>query len=328
MSKRHFQIALIIAGMLLGVACESEQDATRNSPKGMVWIPAGSFQMGSELFPDAQPVHKVKLTEGFWMDEAEVTNAEFRKFINETGYQTVAERPLDPADFPGVPEEKLVSGSVVFSPPDQSVSLQNPMQWWSYVANANWKQPKGPGSSIESAEQKPVVHVSFEDAKSYCQWAGKRLPTEAEWEYAAKGGKDNPRYYWGDSLRPNGEWQANIYQGEFPNQNTAKDGFAEVAPVKSFSPNPYGLYDMEGNVWEWVLDYYHPNYYEKSPAIDPQGPSEGYNPRGSGAPLRVQKGGSFLCSDQYCMRYLAGSRGKGEETSASTNLGFRCVEPG
>ncbi len=312
--------------MLLGIACQSEQDTDRNAPEGMVWIPAGTFQMGSEQFPDAQPIHKVKLTQGFWMDETEVTNAEFRKFVNETGYQTVAERPLDPADFPGVPEEKLVSGSVVFSPPDKSVSLQNPMEWWSYVPDADWQHPKGPGSSIKGDGQKPVVHVSFEDARAYCQWAGKRLPTEAEWEYAAKGGEDNPRYYWGDSLKPKGEWQANIYQGEFPNQNTAEDGFAEVAPVKSFSPNPYGLYDMEGNVWEWVSDFYHPDYYEQSSTVDPQGPSEGYAPRGSGNPLRVQKGGSFLCSDQYCMRYLAGSRGKGVETSASTNLGFRCVE--
>jgi len=328
MPKRYFHIILIIAGMLLGVACQSEQDADRSAPEGMVWIPAGTFQMGSELFPDAQPVHKVKLIRGFWMDKTEVTNTEFRKFVNETGYQTIAERPLDTADFPGVPKEKLVSGSVVFSPPDKSVSLQNPMQWWSYVPDAYWQHPKGPGSSIEGEAQKPVVHVSFRDAQSYCEWADKRLPTEAEWEYAAKGGEDNPRYYWGGSLKPKGQWQANIYQGEFPHQNTAEDGFTEVAPVKSFPANPYGLYDMEGNVWEWVSDYYDPNYYEQSPTVDPQGPSEGYNPRGSGPPLRVQKGGSFLCSDQYCKRYLAGSRGKGVETSASTNLGFRCVESG
>lgn len=294
----------------------------------MAWIPKGSFQMGSEDFPDARPVHRVKLTKGFWMDKTEVTNAAFKQFIEDTGFKTVAERPLDPADFPGVPKDKLVSGSAVFAPPSHPVSLNNPLQWWEYVAAASWKHPKGPESSIKGHENEPVVQVSFVDARAYCKWAGKRLPTEAEWEYAAKGGQDTPKYYWGDSLRPHGKWMANIFQGDFPENNTMKDGYREVAPVKSFPPNPYGLYDMEGNVWEWVSDFYRPDYFENSPVENPQGPSDSYDPMEPKAVSHVQKGGSFLCSDQYCLRYRAGSRGKGEENSASNNLGFRCVEDG
>lgn len=293
---------------------------------GMAWIPPGTFQMGSNDFQDAQPVHKVKLTKGFWMDVTEITNEEFRKFVEETDYKTIAERPLDPDDFPGVPEAKLVSGSVVFDPPDRKVSLNNPLQWWSYIEGASWKNPEGPekdGGDIDP--DKPVVQVSYKDAKAYCDWAGKRLPTEAEWEYAAKGGKDYSTYYWGEEMKPSDKWPANIYQGSFPDDNTAEDGFTELAPVKSYSPNPYGLYDMDGNVWEWVSDYYRPDYYQSGTMVDPQGPSSSYDPMEPNAVKRVQKGGSFLCSDQYCRRYLAGSRGSGEINSGSSNLGFRCA---
>jgi sulfatase modifying factor 1 len=305
----------------------SDDAPAGEAPAGMVWVPGGTFAMGSAdpAFADAQPVHQVTL-KGFWMDEHEVTNAQYEEFVKATGYVTVAERPLNPADYPGVPAESLVPGSAVFTPPGQGVSLTNSLQWWRYVPGASWRQPEGPGSSIKGREQLPVVHVSFEDAQTYAKWAGKRLPTEAEWELAAQGGRGGRQtYFWGEELTPGGIWLANIYQGDFPHRNTAKDGFEGAAPVKSFPPNPYGLYDMEGNVWEWCSDLYRPDYYQSSPTSDPQGPATSYDPDEPHAVKRVQRGGSFLCSDQYCVRYKPGSRGKGEVTSGSNNLGFRCV---
>jgi formylglycine-generating enzyme required for sulfatase activity len=290
----------------------------------MVRIPGGTFQMGTDAFPDANPVHTVTV-KGFWMDEHEVTNAQFAQFVAKTGYVTVAERPLNPQDFPGVPRAQLVPGSAVFTPPAQPVSLNNPLQWWEYVGGANWQHPKGPNSIILGHEQEPVVQVSYEDAAAYAKWAGKRLPTEAEWEFAALGGQKPQTYYWGNQLTPGSKWIANIYQGSFPHKNTLEDGFAEAAPVKTFPANAYGLYDMEGNVWEWCQDYYRPDYYRHSPRDNPQGPLDSYDPEEPTAIKRVQRGGSFLCSDQYCNRYKAGSRGKGEVSSASNNLGFRCV---
>lgn len=313
----------------IGVLKQSlQQDSnqiTGNDSAKMIRISGGTFNMGSTNFEDAQPVHKVTVN-SFWMDEHEVTNAQFAKFVAATNYKTVAERPLNPADYPGVPKDKLVAGSGVFSPPAHKVSLDNPLQWWKYVAGANWKHPFGPKSNINGQENNPVVHVCYVDAAAYAHWAGKRLPTEAEWEYAARSDKSNHTYYWGDELKPNGKFVANIFQGNFPYRNTVEDGYAGVAPVKSFPPNAYGLYDMEGNVWEWCADYYRPDYYKNSPANNPQGPHDSYDPEEPGAVKRVQRGGSFICSDEYCMRYKAGSRGKGEVSSASNNLGFRCTK--
>ena len=293
----------------------------------MVWIPAGRFQMGSDdlEFPDALPVHEVTVN-GFWMDEHEVTNAEFAKFVKATGYITIAERPLDPTDYPGVPKENLVIGSPVFAPPSNDVSLDDPGQWWKYVAGASWFHPHGLQSSIKNRPNDPVVQVCYEDAIAYAQWAGKRLPTEAEWEYAARAGKENKKYYWGEELKPSGKWVANIFQGKFPNKNSMEDGFDFLAAVRSFPPNGYGLYDMEGNVWEWCSDYYRPDYYKTSEKENPKGPADSFDPDEPGVVKRVVRGGSFLCSDQYCIRYKAGSRGKGEIKSASNNLGFRCVK--
>jgi len=293
----------------------------------MVHISAGTFEMGTNdpAFPDAHPIHKVSVPE-FWMDEHEVTNAEFQTFVNATNYITVAERKLDPKDYPGVPAESLVPGSGVFTAPEQPVALDNPLQWWQYVPGASWQHPFGPQSSIAGKETDPVVHVSYEDAAAYAKWAGKRLPTEAEWEYAAQGNHPGLKYYWGNELKPTGKWVANIYQGDFPNKNTGEDGFVGVAPVKSFPPNSYGLYDMDGNVWEWCNDFYRPDYYEKSPVNNPKGPADSYDPEEPNVVKRVQRGGSFLCSDQYCIRYRPGSRGKGEVSSGSNNLGFRCVK--
>jgi sulfatase modifying factor 1 len=309
-------------------AIQAAQDSlvagTDTSSKGMALIPGGSFQMGSNDFEDAKPVHKVAV-KGFWMDVHEVTNEEFEKFVKATGYKTVAEKELDPKDYPGVPLDKLVPGSAVFSPPTHPVTLDDPMQWWQYVAGANWQHPKGKATSIQGKAKEPVVQVCYEDAAAYAAWAGKRLPTEAEWEFAARGGKQSTVYYWGSELKPQGKWVANIHQGHFPDLNTREDGYNEVAPVQSFPANAYGLYDMEGNVWEWCSDLYRPDYYRYSAANDPQGPKDSYDPEEPGTVKHVQRGGSFLCSDQYCIRYKAGSRGKGETSSASNNLGFRCV---
>lgn len=335
--KKHHRIFLIpaVALVLLASSC-SHANKTGNTtatagidtvPAKMVRIPGGTFSMGSDDpgFPDALPIHQVSV-KSFWMDEHEVTNAEFEKFVNATGYQTIAERPIDPKDFPGVPKENLVPGSGVFTPTPGPVSLDNPLQWWQYVNGANWRHPFGPKSNIIGKPNDPVVHISYTDAAAYAKWAGKRLPTEAEWEYAAQGGKGRHKYYWGDELKPGGKWVANIFQGHFPDANTKEDGFEGVAPVKSFAPNGYGLYDMEGNVWEWCNDFYRPDYYKHSPPLNPQGPADSYDPEEPGTVKRVQRGGSFLCSDEYCRRYLAGSRAKGEINSASNNLGFRCVK--
>ena len=283
--------------------------------------------MGSDdpEFPDAKPVHKV-IVNSFWMDEHEVTNAEFAKFVKATGYVTVAERPLDPKDYPGVSPDKLVIGSAVFSPPTKDVLLDDPMQWWQYVPGANWYRPFGPSKKITAKSNEPVVQICYDDAIAYAKWAGKRLPTEAEWEYAAQAGKGNQKYYWGNELKPGGKWMANIFEGKFPGKNSLEDGFEFLAPVKSFPPNAFGLYDMEGNVWEWCNDYYRPDYYSQSPEQNPKGPADSYDPDEPNTVKRVQRGGSFLCSDQYCIRYKAGSRGKGEVKSASNNLGFRCVK--
>ncbi|HYH55625.1 MAG TPA: formylglycine-generating enzyme family protein, partial [Anseongella sp.] len=299
-------------------------DSADTGTAGMVWIPGGTFLMGSRQFPDAMPLHPVEV-DGFWMDETEVTNAQFAAFIKATGYVTVAERELNPADYPGVPADKLLPGSAVFTPPASAVSLDDPLQWWSYVPGANWKQPKGQPADREKNKNYPVVQVCYEDALAYAQWARKRLPTEAEWEFAARARNSGEDFYWGKELKPRGRWMANIFQGSFPEANRVEDGFKELAPVKSFPPNAYGLYDMEGNVWEWCHDLYRADYYAVSPAENPTGPTSSYDPQEPAAVKHVQRGGSFLCSDEYCNRYRAGSRGKGERSSASNNLGFRCV---
>lgn len=299
-------------------------DGSAKDTAAMVHIKAGQFKMGSMQFPDAQPVHQVKL-KSYYIDAHEVTNDQFARFVEATHYITVAERPLDPKDYPGVPVDKLVPGSGVFTPPNRRVNLNNPMQWWSYVPGANWRNPRGPSSNIKGKGHFPVVQVCYEDCEAYAKWAGKRLPTEAEWEFAAKAGQDFPNYYWGKTLTQNGHYMANNFQGEFPHHNTLKDGFATLAPTCTFPASAYGLYDMEGNAWEWCSDFYRPDYYKSSSAENPQGPASSYDPEEPGVTKRVQRGGSFLCSDEYCIRYKAGARGKGEPTSASNNLGFRCV---
>lgn len=290
----------------------------------MVYVSGGTFTMGSKEFTDSQPLHEVSL-DGFWIDEHEVTNRQFSRFVQATGYQTVAERPLDPKDFPTVPLDLLVPGSAVFTPPSGQSSLNDYTNWWTYVAGANWRQPEGPGSTIKGREDHPVVHIAYEDAEAYATWAGKRLPTEAEWEFAARAMNGNSKYYWGNTLKPGGDWVANVYQGDFPMVDSGADGHVGTAPVKSYQPNGLGIYDLDGNVWEWCSDFYRPDYYKASPIENPKGPRDSYDPAEPTMVKRVQRGGSFLCNDQYCERYIAGSRGKGEVSSASNNLGFRCV---
>jgi formylglycine-generating enzyme required for sulfatase activity len=287
--------------------------------------------MGSdeEMFTDARPVHRVAL-DGFWMDKTEVTNAQFAKFVDATGYVTVAERKPRQEDFPGVPPEKLVAGSIVFTPPKEAVPLDDYMQWWAYVEGANWRHPEGPQTDLKGRENHPVVHVSYEDALAYAKWAGKRLPTEAEFEWAARGGLDRKKYAWGDEFKPDGKFRANSFQGNFPNRNTAEDGFAASAPVGSFEPNAFGLFDVAGNVWEWCSDWYRADYYQTlsaqgALAKNPAGPRDSSDPNEPGVAKRVTKGGSFLCTDQYCSRYMPGGRGKESPDSGTNHLGFRLV---
>ena len=295
------------------------------APEGMAWVPGGWFWMGDEQFPDAKPVHLVYV-DGFWMDATEVTNAQFARFVEATKYETVAELKPDPADFPGVPEDKLVAGSIVFSPPDGEVDLQAPLSWWQYIPGANWRHPEGPDSNLQGRENHPVVQIAWHDAAAYARWAGKRLPDEAEWEFAARGGLDRKPYCWGADLQIDGKWQSNIWQGKFPVENTSSDGYARTAPVGAYPANAFGLFDLSGNVWEWCADWYQPNYYSESPKKNPLGPGSSFDPQEPGIPKRVQRGGSYMCSDSYCVRYRPGGRGKGEPNSAASHIGFRCVK--
>ena len=319
---------------------EAKRAAPGAAPDGMVWIPGGEFSMGSDdprhdpdggpdPMADARPIHRVRV-HGFWMDRTEVTNAAFARFVAATGYVTVAERTPRAEEFPGAPPENLVAGSIVFTPPPRALPLDDHYRWWSYVAGASWRHPFGPGSDVDDRDHHPVVHIAWEDAVAYATWAHKRLPTEAEFEFAARGGLGGKRYAWGDELRPGGRFMANTFQGRFPQRDLGSDGYAGSAPVASFPPNRYGLFDIAGNVWEWCSDWYRADYYAtlaESGAVadDPRGPADALDPTEPKVQKRVQRGGSFLCTDQYCARYLVGSRGRGEPSSGGSHLGFRCV---
>ncbi len=319
---------------------ENPREAPGPALEGMVWIPGGEFSMGSvdcqtskctpETVADALPVTRVRV-DGFWADKTEVTNAQFAKFVAETGYKTIAEIAPTPEEFPGVPLENLVAGSIVFTPSKNVANLDNHLQWWSYVPGASWKHPEGPESSIYGKGYLPVVHIAFADAQAYAKWAGKRLPTEAEWEFAARGGLAGKIYAWGDEFQPAGKAMANTWQGKFPANDEGTDGYAGVAPVAKYPPNAYGLHDVAGNVWEWVADWYRPDTYALAKRVDgvvdnPRGPGSSFDPAEPGVKKRVQRGGSFLCTDQYCTRYMVGTRGKGEASSGSSHVGFRCVK--
>ena len=310
-------------------------------PEGMVWIPGGEFSMGSEgksdgksccspaTVADALPIHRVYV-DGFWMDATDVTNAQFERFVQATGYVTIAERAPTKEEFPTAPPENLIAGAVVFTPTSGPVSLDDHYQWWSYVKGANWRHPEGPQSDIKGKENYPVVQIAYPDAVAYAKWAGKRLPTEAEWEFAARGGLSGKLYAWGDEFKPGGKFMANTYQGVFPVKDTGEDGFAGTSPVGAFPANGYGLYDMAGNVWQWCSDWYRPDYFKQlaergNVARNPQGPEMPFDPDEPTEKKRVQKGGSFLCTDQYCTRYMVGTRGKGEVNTGTNHIGFRCV---
>ncbi len=309
--------------------------------QGMVFIKGGTFMMGgdnSQASADEYPKHKVGVN-GFWMDVTEVTNAEFAKFVKATNYVTTAERKPDweqmkstlPPGTPKPPDSVLVAASLVFHQTSGPVDLNDYSQWWSWVKGADWRHPEGPGSNIEGKENYPVVQVSWYDAMAYCKWAGKRLPTEAEWEFAARGGLENNIYPWGNESINEGKPKANSWGGKFPYYNDDKDGFVKLAPVKSFMPNGYGLYDMAGNVWEWCSDWYDANYYQSfgnTIAINPQGPSKSYDPMEPYTPKRSLRGGSFLCNDSYCSGYRVARRMKSSPDTGLEHTGFRCVKDG
>jgi formylglycine-generating enzyme required for sulfatase activity len=337
---------LLLAGLALGAfavayAVTRLANAPSAGPPGMVWVPGGEFTMGTDSDlgrPEERPAHRVRVN-GFWIDATEVTNAQFRSFVEATGYVTTAEKPPDvdeilrqsPPGTPPPPKERLVPGSLVFSPTDGPVQLRDFSQWWKWTPGACWKHPDGPGSSIEGKDDHPVVHVSWDDAVAYAAWAGKRLPSEAEWEFAARGGSDQKPYAWGDA-KPGagGKWQANIWQGSFPYRNVAADGFAGTAPVKSFPANGHGLYDVAGNVWEWCADWYQRDLYREragTTVIDnPNGPERSNDPARPFVQQRVQRGGSFLCSDEYCTRYRPSARHGGSPDTGMSHVGFRCVK--
>lgn len=335
-------IVIVLTTLLRCSTKKSEDQTTSNKSvahKGMVWIPGGEFTMGTdeeEAYPAEKPAHRVKV-DGFWMDETEVTNEQFKKFVDATGYVTVAEKKpeweqlkkqLPPGSSPP-PEENLVPGSLVFTPPSYAVSLDDYSQWWSFRPDANWKQPDGPGSTIEGKSNHPVVHIAYDDAIAFAAWAGKRLPTEAEWEFASRGGVDSERYSWGKEYRPQGKYMANTFQGVFPGTNDGEDGFTGSSPVKTFPPNRYGLYDIIGNAWEWTSDYFDANYYgelaKSRLTVNPKGATKPYDPNEPFAEKRVTRGGSFLCATNYCVNFRPSARQGTTFDSGMSHVSFRCV---
>lgn len=308
--------------------------AIASAPEGMVWIPAGTYRMGSDHhYPEEAPAHPVSV-DGFWMDASPVTNAQFRRFVEATGHRTLCESAPDAADYPGADPALLVPASAVFIAPGHRVPHGDHHRWWSLVPGADWRYPQGPGSSIEGRDEHPVVHVAFEDVEAYARWAGKELATEAEWEWAARGGGGDTEFAWGEELAPQGKHLANTWQGEFPWQNLAQDGHVGTSPVGAFPANAYGLFDMIGNVWEWTADWFsarHPPAAAKACCI-PE------NPRGASReasldpaqpdvliPRKVMKGGSHLCAPNYCHRYRPAARMSQPVDTSTSHLGFRCV---
>jgi formylglycine-generating enzyme len=311
----------------------------KNAPCGMEWIPGGEFIMGGDTHdskPDEMPIHRVKV-DGFWLDATVVTNAQFRKFVEETGYITMAEKkPILEEIMKQVPpgtappsEDMLVAASLVFTQPKEPVPLTNLHYWWSWAPGADWRHPTGPNSSIEGKDDHPVVHICWYDANEYAKWAKKRLPTEAEWEFAARAGRDNALYAWGNEEFSEANPQANIWHGEFPHKSTKENNYVGTTPVKTFPPNPFGLYDMAGNVWQWCSDYYHASYYKeeakKELSINPQGPTSSYDAQEPYAIKHVVRGGSFLCHDSYCKGYRISARMKTCPDTSLNHTGFRCA---
>ncbi|MBL8860761.1 MAG: formylglycine-generating enzyme family protein [Planctomycetes bacterium] len=337
----HLACTLVVAGALgcADGAPASHAAASESAPPGMRWIPGGEFTMGSDdptAHPNERPAHRVRV-DGFWMDETAVTNAEFARFVAATGYVTVAERAVDweqlkqdlPPGTPKPPDADLAPGSLVFTPARERVPLSDLSGWWRWQQGACWKHPAGPGSTIDGQPEHPVVHVAWDDAVAYATWAGKRLPTEAEWEFAARGGRYGTRFAWGDELRPGGKPMANIWSGTFPVEDTAEDGFAGVAPVRSFPPNGYGLYEMGGNVWNWCSDWFRSDAFARRSASgcleNPPGPRDSWDATDPLAKKRVIKGGSYLCCASYCESYRPSARRGTPPDTGSSHVGFRCA---
>ena len=304
----------------------------RSPTDGMVRIPGDTFVMGSDRhYAEEGPTHKVSV-DGFWMDRHAVTNAQFQEFVDATGHVTLAERPADPADYPGAKPEMLVPSSVMFRKTSRPVDLRNHFNWWIYVAGADWRHPRGPESSLEGLGDHPVVHVAFDDAEAYAAWAGKELPREAEWEFAARGGLDGAEFVWGDDFRPNGAVLANTWQGEFPWQNLLEDGYEWTAPVETYPPNGFGLFEMAGNVWEWTTDWYEDRHKVEKACCGLSNPRGGdremsYDPSMPEVkiPRKVMKGGSYLCAPNYCLRYRPAARMAQPVDTSTCHLGFRCI---
>jgi len=324
--------------MVQGLAKTRSEKSREASPTTqMLFFPGGTFRMGSDRhYPEEAPVHRVTI-DGFWMDRTPVTNRQFREFVRATGHVTVAERRPDPKDYPGALPHMLYAGSLVFTPPNHPADLRFWGEWWTYLKGADWRHPFGPRSSIHGLDNHPVVHVAYCDALAYAHWAGKDLPTEAEWEFAARGGLDGAEFAWGDELTPGGQHMANTWQGHFPRENLAEDGFERTSPVTAFPPNGYGLRDMIGNVWEWTTDYYAAKHTADpaKPCCIPENPRGGredqsYDPcqPGNRIPRRVLKGGSHLCAPNYCRRYRPAARHPQQIDTSASHIGFRCVSRG
>jgi len=314
-----------------------ELPRARTTHPGMEWIPGGTFFMGSNRhYPEEAPAHRVRV-DPFWIDRTPVTNAMFRRFVEATGHATLAEMPPDAGDYPGALPELLVPASVVFRKPVKRVDLRNHFNWWAYVPGADWRHPQGPGSSVVGLEDHPVVHVAYADAAAYASWAGKDLPTEAEWEFAARGGLEGAEFAWGDEIAPEGRVMANTWQGEFPIENLLVDGYETTSPVGAFPANGWGLYDMIGNVWEWTGDWYADRHSARNQgpccgaaaAVNPRGGEResSYDPRMTiRVPRKVMKGGSYLCAPSYCRRYRPAARMAQAIDTSTCHLGFRCVK--
>lgn len=316
-----------------GAADHKDMAGQETAPlAGMLWIPGGTFLMGSDHhYPEEAPSHKVSVG-GFWMDARAVTNDEFSRFVEATGYITSAEKPADPRDYPGAKPELLAPSSVVFKKAAQRVDLTNRYNWWIYVRGADWRHPRGPASSIKGLGDHPVVHVAYEDVEAYAKWAGKDIPTEAEWEFAARGGLEGAEYCWGNDFTPDGQHLANTWQGEFPWQNKLEDGYEWTAPVGSFPANGYGLHDMAGNVWEWTSDWYQTHGSIDSPCCTLENPRGGTREASIATdqpeikiPRKVMKGGSYLCAPNYCRRYRPAARMAQPIDTSTCHLGFRCI---
>lgn len=332
--------SIILIALITGCRMKENPERIDKGKPGMKLIPGGEFIMGGDdpnAGPQEKPLHPV-VVNGFYIDETEVTNQQFKEFVDATGYKTVAEKAPDWEELkkqlpPGTPkpETDLVAGSLVFVQPAETViSVNDFSQWWQWMDGADWLHPEGPQGNIENRWNHPVVHISHEDAAAYCQWAGKRLPSEAEWEYASRGGAEDEMYSWGNEFSPDGRFMANTFQGAFPNRNSMDDGFYSTAPVKSFPPNRHGLYDMIGNVWEWTNDLYDINYYaglaKQGKTFNPFGSRTSYDPSEPFARKYVTKGGSFLCSSNYCVNYRSSARQASAFDTGASNVGFRCAK--